>query len=62
MNHDYYISLSETNINCEGLDIKKKIKFYIKQNIMEIFHLKKPILKLLILFKSLKYQNIILNK
>jgi len=28
MNHDYYISLSETNINCEGLDIKKKIKFF----------------------------------
>ena len=28
MNHVYYISLSETNINCEGLDIKKKIKFF----------------------------------
>ena len=28
MNHDYYISLSETNINCEGLDIKKKINFF----------------------------------
>ena len=28
MNHDCYISLSETNINYEGLDIKKKINFY----------------------------------